>query len=204
MATELKMTSPDTRFSLIERLKDSGDERAWAEFIELYQPLILRIARKKGLQYADAAEIAQEVLSRVHQNIHKWRPEKEKGTFRGWLYCITRNLTIDFLRRRGQAKRIPISNEQDMASVPNPSREDSREFYMEYERQLFSWAAARIQAEFQPRTWKAFWLTAVIGQPVEQVALQLEMSCGAIYVARSRIMQRLTTVVKSRLDESAG
>jgi len=35
------------------RLKVPRDERAWVEFVEIYEPLIYRLARRKGLQEAD-------------------------------------------------------------------------------------------------------------------------------------------------------
>ena len=40
---------PTTRRSLVLRLRDPRDEAAWAEFVEIYEPLVYRLARKKGL-----------------------------------------------------------------------------------------------------------------------------------------------------------
>ena len=56
---------PLTRASLLVRLRDPGDNAAWGEFIDLYVPLVYGYARKQGLQDADAADLAQEVLSAV-------------------------------------------------------------------------------------------------------------------------------------------
>ena len=56
------MEYPDTRASLIVRLKDRADEEAWCEFVEVYRPLIYRLACRKGLQHADAEDLAQQVL----------------------------------------------------------------------------------------------------------------------------------------------
>lgn len=56
---------PDTRISLILRLPRSADGAAWREFVELYEPLILRFARARGLQSNDAQELVQRVFVAV-------------------------------------------------------------------------------------------------------------------------------------------
>ncbi len=56
---------PATRQSLLVRLKDPRDEQAWSEFVAIYTPLVDRLARAKGLQPADAADLAQEVFRAV-------------------------------------------------------------------------------------------------------------------------------------------
>ena len=199
------MNTPETRFSLIGRLGDTANVDAWNEFVQLYQPLIFRIARRRGLQYADAAEVTQEVLARVSRAIDSWDPDRGKGTFRGWLYQITRNLTIDYLRKSGrQPLNLDSRSGPPLLEIAGPSHEQSSEFQLEYERQLFLWAARRVQAEFQPRTWQAFWKTAVEDMPVAQVAKELQMTTGAIYVSRSRVMRRLGEEVKKRNDQSTG
>ena len=54
---------PDTRASLLVRLRDPQDGTAWAEFVDLYAPLVYAYARKQGLQDADAADLSQDVRS---------------------------------------------------------------------------------------------------------------------------------------------
>ncbi len=57
--------APSTRPSLLVRLRDSRDERAWSEFIELYGPLIHQLAKRRGIQDADAQDLAQDVFRAV-------------------------------------------------------------------------------------------------------------------------------------------
>lgn len=49
---------PDTRHSLLFRLRDTTDREAWRQFVEVYSPVIYHYARRRGLQDADAAERA--------------------------------------------------------------------------------------------------------------------------------------------------
>ena len=193
--------SPETRLSLIGRLHDKDDGDAWGEFVQTYEPLILAVAQRRGMQHADAAEVAQEVLKRVVSSIEKWHPDPAKGAFRGWLYRVTRNATIDYLRRNRRWRSS--AGETELEQIPNPSVDESQEFRIEYERQLFSWAAGRVKALFKPKNWQAFWLSAVEGKPIEEVASQLSLSRGQVYVARSRIMARIASVIEKRLAETA-
>ena len=76
-------------------------------------------------------------------------------------------------------------------------------FEAEYRRRLFRWAADEVQGEFAPSTWQAFWLTAVEGRPPADVAAELGLSVGAVYIARSRVLARLRQRIEQLGDEAA-
>ncbi len=183
------MTS--TRVSLILRLHSAEDEQAWREFVDLYQPVIQALARRRGLQDADARDVSQEVLSKIATVVHRWSPSPEKGTFRGWLCRITHNMVVDFLR--DQRRRPQGTNNIESALIQLPEREsrESRMFLLERERHLFLWAASKVRQECKTSTWQAFWRTAVLDQPISEVADSLQMQRGAVYVARSRTMAQI-------------
>lgn len=190
--------TPQTRPSLLVRIRDPRDERAWAEFLDIYEPLIYRLARQKGFQDADAAELTQEVFLAVASAIDRWDPDPSRGSFRGWLFRIARNLMINLLaknRRRPQATGT-TDMKRLLEQQPGLPGEDSALFDREYKRQSFRWAAERIRGEFRQPTWQAFWLTSVEGQQIRQVADRLGMTVGAVYIARSRVMARLKQTVE--------
>ena len=186
-------TSPETRPSLLLRLRNPQDEQAWREFLEIYEPLIERLARRRGLQHADARELVQEVLLAVSGAIDRWDPDEAKGSFRGWLSTITRNLTINLLKREGRHARGTGDSEfaRLMNEQPDPVGENTALFDLEYRRRLFQFAAEHVQEQFEVATWQAFWKTSVEQQPLVDVCEELGMSRGAIYVARSRVMAKL-------------
>lgn len=194
--------NPPTRFSLIEKIKDPRDAEAWSEFAEIYYPLVFGICRKKGLQHADATDIAQEVLGRVANAVGSYRHDQPGATFRGWLYRITRNLTVDFFRRQGKDPLAKATPQFNLHEIQEPSLEESKEFHFAFRRHLFNVVAKVVQNQVQPKTWSAFWKTEVEQMDVDEASEALSMTRGAIYVARSRVIAKIRNEIQKRMTES--
>jgi RNA polymerase sigma factor (sigma-70 family) len=190
--------SPLTRASLLLQIRDGGNHAAWRHFVSLYGPVIYGFARKRGLQDADAADVMQDVMRSVSSSIGRLDYDRHQGTFRGWLFTITRNKVFNFL----SARRIRPQGSGDTAtnrllnSQPN-NGDGSDVWELEYQRRLAALAMDRIKKEYQPNTWQAFWLTAVEGTSAADAARRLRMSPGAIYVAKSRVLARLKDEVEA-------
>lgn len=194
------MMVPDTRNSLIIRLPDSGDTQAWEQFAQLYEPLVFRFARSRGIQDADAREITQDVLLLVAQAVQRWHPDRNKGRFRDWLFRIARNQMIKYMTRR---KHRPWAVGGSgfgklLENHPGASEEDTREWDQTYEQEMFQWASEQVRLAVTPKTWKAFWATCVEGRPVAEVANELGLSQGAVYIARSRVIGRFQAFLKNQ------
>jgi RNA polymerase sigma-70 factor (ECF subfamily) len=184
--------SPLTRASLLVQIRDGGNQAAWQEFVSLYGPVVYGFARKRGLQDADAADLMQDVLRSVSSSIGRLDYDRRQGTFRGWLFTVTRNKVFNFLsarRIRPQATGDSATNRLLASQSDSADGQDDWEF--EYQRRLAALAMDRVKGEFQERTWRAFWLSAVEGQAIPEVSKQVGLSAGAIYVAKSRVLARL-------------
>jgi RNA polymerase sigma factor (sigma-70 family) len=196
------MTLASTRYSLLLRIADTGDHAAWTEFLAVYEPLVYGLARRRGLQDADAHDLCQDVFRAIASAARRFDPSPEKGSFRAWLFTITRNLMSNLSR---QQRCHPQGNGGSdfvrlLDAQPSAADEHSRLVETEYQRRLLQYAANSIQSEFQPKTWQAFLRTAVQSCSVADVACELGLSPGAIYIARSRVLARL----KARVAEIEG
>jgi RNA polymerase sigma factor (sigma-70 family) len=187
--------SPETRDSLILRLKDCADQEAWGEFLEIYGPLVYRLAAAKGLQHADAEDVVQQVFSSVARAVDRWQPDAERARFRTWLTTIAHHAIINALSRRPRDRASGDTAERELLAECAADSAESQTLLLESRREIFQWAARRLSKEFEPQTWQAFWLTAVEGREVDDVASSLDKKPGAIYAARSRVMRRLKQVV---------
>jgi RNA polymerase sigma-70 factor, ECF subfamily len=168
--------------------------QAWDRLVRLYAPLVLRWCRGHGLQDQDAADVFQEVFQAVVVHVGGFRKEREGDTFRGWLRRITQNKVRDHFRRLGREAQGAggSSARQRLAQLPvPPPAGDDLPADDEEERGLLARALDLVRADFEPRTWAAFWGTAVEGRPPKDVAADLGMSPGAVRVAKSRVLHRL-------------
>jgi RNA polymerase sigma-70 factor (ECF subfamily) len=190
--------SPVTRASLLLQIRDSANHGAWREFVDLYGPVVYGFARKRGLQDADAADLMQDVMRSVSTAIGRLDYDRHQGTFRGWLFTITRNKVFNFLSaRRIRPQGSGDSSMNRMLDSHPDENEGADTWEIEYQRRLASLAMERVKGEFQENTWRAFWLTAVQGMPVAEVSRQVGLSAGAIYVAKSRVLARLKEEVEA-------
>ncbi len=184
------LQGPETRESLIGRLREPASDDAWAEFAGLYRPLVIRVARAKGLQLADAEDLAQDVLATVAKAINSFDSNAD-GLFRGWLFKITRNLCVNHLTRRKGPSGSGDSDMQRMLQQYPADEATITLFQLEHRRLRFRQAAEQIKSQFNEPTWLSFWMTAVEGRSIESVAKELGKSNGAVRVARCRVLAKL-------------
>jgi RNA polymerase sigma-70 factor (ECF subfamily) len=190
--------APITRASLLIQIRDGTNQAAWQEFVDLYGPVIYGFARKRGLQDADAADLMQDVLRSVSAAIGRLDYDRNHGTFRGWLFTVTRNKVFNFLAARRIRPQGTGDTGTNQLLAEEPAAADGSDAWeLEYQRRLASIAMDRVKGEFHDNTWQAFWLTAVEGLAAAEVAKRVGMSAGAIYVAKSRVLARLKDEVET-------
>jgi RNA polymerase sigma-70 factor (ECF subfamily) len=185
--------TPATRMSLLARLNDPLDEQAWQEFADIYEPLIQRLLRRKGLQEADVRDMTQEVFQAVVGAIERKMFDPSLGSFRAWLFRIAHNLMVNYLvSQRHHPRGTGDTGMQALLEAqPAEAGEDSALFETEYQCQLLAWAAEQVRHEFTDLSWQAFWQTAVDGRAAKDVADALGTTVGVVYSFKSRIMARL-------------
>lgn len=194
-------TAPLTRPSLLLRLQDINDGEAWTEFVRLYTPLVFGHCRRHGLQDADAADVAQEVMRIAAQAMPEFQYDATRGKFRGWLLQTTRHRLYKFFARQQRAPQAASETTIERFLNGEPNAEEQSRWEADYRQRLFDWAAEKARPEFQPATWDAFWRTAVASVSVKEVAGQLGISIGAVYIARSRVIARLRELIETVIDE---
>lgn len=182
-----------TSSSLLERVK-SRDAEAWRCLVYLYGPWVYAWCRRAGLQRADAKDLAQEVFWVVARNLAAFRRIEGKGSFRGWLWGITRNKIADHFRRLAAHPQAQggTDAQQAMAQVADqvPSDTDATSDPADHQR-LARRAMELARAGVEDRTWKAFWRVVVDGQPAAEVAAELGVTIKAVYEAKYRLVKRL-------------
>lgn len=184
-------SSASSASTLIQKLK-SRDEAAWQRLVDLYQPLLLAWCRHYGVEANHAADVVQEVFSQVARSIGDFEPHPG-GSFRGWLWRITRNKLNDWHRK--EQDRILAAGGTDaqkrMAEVPEELPENSDVVLRREADSLMLRGIELVRSEFEDRTWKAFWRSVVEGEPTADIARDMKITTNAVRQAKSRVLRRL-------------
>ena len=184
-----------TSASLLLRLRQPDEQRAWDQFVDLYTPLLFHWSLRLGLKEADAADLVQDVFLVLSQQMAAFQYDGRKS-FRGWLRTILHNKFHD--RRRRAA--LPFAGgEVTLDQLPSPEPDADLD-ETEYRQFLVSRALEVMQAEFQPTTWKACWEHVVADRPAADVARELGITPNAVYLAKSRVLRRLRVELDGLLD----
>ena len=183
-----------TSESLLIRLRQPGDQKAWSEFVRLYAPLIFSWARKTGIQVQDSRDIVQDVLAIVFQKLPEFRYEATKS-FRGWLRTITLNKHREYCRR---SKNVVNANQSALLSLAAANAESTWD--LNYRQALVDQALELIRHEFQTPTWDAVREFSTGDGKAAAIAKKYGVSVWTIYSAKSRMMTRLREIVEGLMD----
>lgn len=196
--------TPETRASLLVRIRDECDSESWSRFVGIYTPAIYGFLQQRGLQDADAADLTQDVMARVSTAIKSFDYQPQQGKFRGWLFTVVQNQLRNFWRSKARhpvAKADSLAHQQ-LLDIPDGQADAAEAWDREYEHRLFVGAAELVRPLVKPSTWQAFWNTVVEGQSTAHTAAQLNMSIAAIRLAKARVIARIKREVRLLEGES--
>src|SRR5262249_21907897 len=117
---ELLITTP---VSLLHRLRQGAAPLDWQRFVQLYTPLLFRLARGAGAQDADAADLVQEVLTLLWRKLPTFDYDGSRS-FRGWLRTVLLNKWRDVCRHRAARPDQPDGRTLETAPASDEDWEE--------------------------------------------------------------------------------
>jgi RNA polymerase sigma factor (sigma-70 family) len=192
-----------TRYSLLSRLQNWDDGGSWKEFFDTYWQLIYSIAIKSGLNEAEAQDVVQETIISVAKDIQKFKRDRERGSFKGWLRNLTRWRIADQLRKRDRVVAGGVETESsempaealDMAGQTAPELESLWE--EEWQANLLTAAMERVKHRVKAEHYQIFDLYVIKGWPVSKVMDILGVSAARVYLVRHRV----SALIKKEMRE---
>ncbi len=187
--------------SLLQRVKIQ-DPRAWERLAELYGPVVYRWCRKSWLNAEDAVDVVQEVFRSLVSHVGDFRRERPGDSFAAWLRTITRNKVRDLFRQRqGQARgQGGTEAQQRLLQVPEAAELAGEDPDDGSGSILTHRSLELVRAEFEDRTWQAFWQAAVDGRSPADVAADLGISVQSVYQAKYRVLKRIRQEMSGLID----
>src|SRR5262245_25051443 len=193
-----------TSTSLLWRAS-KGVEPAWQSLSDLYRPLIASWLVRCGLDRQDVDDVAQDVLTKLVTELPRFQHSGAIGAFRGWLRTVTVNSARLHWRK---SRRQPKGTGDTEAHVfLNELAADnsglSQQWGREHDHHVLLSLLERMESEFDPATIRVFRRLTFDGANAADVAKELNMSPGAVYVAKSRVLRRLREEAAGLVDDAA-
>ena len=181
----------ETRSSLIQRLKATINGESWEEFFHTYWELIYNVARRAGLSEADAQDIVQETILKVHNSLDRFEYNRKRGTFKGWLRTVTRSRLNDFLKKqqRRPALNQPLEEAADeLQNLEDPEGPEIEKIWdEEWNRNLIQAALSRTKKLSSPKQFQIFKCHYIDEWTVRETCRTLGVNAAQVYMAKQRV-----------------
>ncbi len=176
----------DNGASSYRRFRDEGDESGLVEIIRDYKDGLIFYLNSFVGNIHTAEELTEDTF--VLLGIKKPK-NKEKGSFKTWLYTIGRNVAIDYLRRNSKTAEISIDEYEDLIS-----EEKSLELsYIQEERKIMiHQSLSKLKLEYR----QVLWLTYFEGLSNKEAAIVMKKSVHNI----ETLVYRARNALKSQLE----
>ena len=116
------MLTHDEEMRIIAKVLD-GDTNAFEALVEDQKKVVFNLALRMLGNEEDAYDISQEAFLKAYTNLSGFRGDCK---FSSWLYKMTTNLCLDFIRKRNRHKVIPLvyedaDGDSEMMEIPDDS-----------------------------------------------------------------------------------
>lgn len=190
-----------TRWTLVARVKNPEDQASWKEFYEVYDGLVLGVARRAGLTESEAEDALQETMAAVAKRLKGFEANPARGSFRPWLLKIAKSKIEDQRRRR-----LPVSganaNPDSTATTPAIERVPDAGSLdwtglceAEWKERLLKEALKQLPLEVKAEHYQIFHLLTAEEKSVAEVARMVGRSQAYIYLTKHRVAQALKRIV---------
>lgn len=198
--------SIDTRSTLLGRVKNPEDSESWRIFFQTYAPLVRNQARKAGLSGCEADDVAQETMIEIARRIQDFEYDRRKGSFKAWLYQLTRwRIANHFQKRRLAMDSVDLLshdiNDSD-AAAPEAmmTAHPDESWEREWRQALFEAALANLRRELSPKHFQVLDCLAVKQWSTAETANLLRINRAYLYVLKCRVTFALSNEIR-RLEK---
>lgn len=178
------------------RLGNWNDQRSWDEFYRTYWRLIYSVAIKAGLREDEAWDVVQETILTIAKQTLKNAYDPERGSFKMWLWNVTRWRINDQFRQRGKAP-LPASDtggdtadatREPVENIPDTSNNNFSDIWeREWQQNIMKAALERVKMRISPRQFQIFDYNVLQGMSATEVRKRLSVSMAQVYLAKHRV-----------------
>lgn len=165
---------------------------AWDEFYRIYDSLLRRFARSRGLTGPDVDDCVQAVWMKIAQRLSDFQRPEDRPGFRSWLYTLVRSESCNLLRQRSARQAISLNAELHPDCEPlqlDTTVEDAME--QEWEQALLVTILRDIRDEVSPINWRLLQMQFQQKSDVEEIARELGLEPQQVRDRQRRLFKKL-------------
>lgn len=177
------MLTQDEQRRVIDRVL-SGDVNAFELLVEDQSKIVYNLCVRMVENEQDAYDLSQDAFLKAYTNLSLFRGDSK---FSSWLYKLTTNVCLDFLRKRSRQKTVPLTyetddGEQEYLPIPDETFSPETEAERRELRSSVRWGLSQL-----PESQREILILREIGQlSYEEIAGQLGLEAGTV---KSRIFR---------------
>lgn len=195
------MSSTETRGSIILGVCKQDPER-WREFDTIYRPILTAYLSNRGLRDFDLSDVIQDVYVKLLKNIHSY--DRNKCRFRTWLFTVAQNTLIDHARRRASYKRaLDGWAAQILRATSSDSLALEEEWRQLHREKVLAHVLRLVRSRVSSSVWACFEQRLLCNRPAQEIAAELKIEPGTIYVNACRVMKKVRALCEE-YDEDLG
>ncbi|WP_420481832.1 RNA polymerase sigma factor SigW [Cohnella zeiphila] len=134
----------------LARLARKGDQRAFAEIVDLYKDKLYHLAYRMMNNRQEAEDVVQESFLRVYKHLDRY---DENQKFSTWIYRIATNLCIDRLRKRRPVYSLDAETDHEgldgYAMLPSDERTPESEVILSETQRLIRDAIETLPVKYK-------------------------------------------------------
>ena len=192
------MNTHTTRASLLIRIKDPRNTQAWAEFHDLYAPLLYRYARARGLGHEDAEDVRSTCYEAIVRQIPHFDYDLQKGGFKAWLRTLVNRRVIDLLRKR---RDLPMDT-SELAGLPANDATADQLWEEHWRQQHLRHCMQRASLHVSEQSYQAFRLLVEEQCSVTEVCERLDMNANQVYKAKARVLATVRELMQAVFSDA--
>ena len=166
-----------------------GDEMAFAQLVALHEKRIFALALRMTGNQEDAADVAQEAFLSAWRGLPNFRGE---AGFATWLYRLTSNAAIDFLRKNKRQRAEASLNDEDLGlNAPDPAPTPQEQAEAQSLREAVRWGLGELSREHR----QVLDLREYQELSYEEIAQRLDVDLGTVKSRLSRARSALRKIL---------
>lgn len=171
-----------------------GDDQAFQQLVMAYEKQVFNLCLRMCGNREDAKDLAQEAFIKAWRGLRFYQFE---AAFSTWLYRLTSNVCIDYLRREKRRPTVSLTPEDENqehpeAEIADPAPLPEEQVLHREREELVAWAMNQLDEEFR----QVLTLRVIENLTYEEIGQIMELKEGTVKSRLARARLKLKKILR--------